>query len=545
MSNTNKHTKTIQSAQVRYTLRNALVNYYLVLMFSVFPLFVNFYIDGSFPFIHFDDAYFTIRHDKYYIFIILTGLALIALLLLVLTYSDKSKKKDTPEKEPDFLKTLSFTDWAVIAFLVSCVISTLLSSHIRDAFWGTAGRNNGLLLMIFYAGAYFLITRFFYYKEKLLLVLAGASVIVYLLAVLNSFNIDLLGMYNNFTNPQDFETFTSTIGNKNLLSSYICITLPVFVTMSVHAQKLALRIAYLTACAFGFMSLMTADSDSGILGIGVFLVIYFIYYSRNVARLKRFFLAVTVMLVSAKILRLFSYIMDDNSKGMDRFQEIFVYSNIGYILIAIAGVITALLYIIDNKKPNLMLSKAVPITFIILFALGVITSLGIIIYFSIFDTTTDLGSFETLLRFNDKWGTHRGYMWIRSIWIFGDASLLDKLFGVGPDNFYYAFKPYFGGLMKYGDSSTNAAHNEYLNYLITIGIAGLASYLAVIGGAVKRAVNTARQNPVAIVFASAVICYSVQAIVNIAQPITTPLFIIFIALCEAVSRCNTAHNSAT
>ena len=127
-------------------------------------------------------------------------------------------------------------------------------------------------------------------------------------------------------------------------------------------------------------------------------------------------------------------------------------------------------------------------------------------------------------------------MWIRSLWIFGDASFLEKLFGTGPDTFYFAFSPYFSGLIKYGDSSTNAAHNEYLNYLITIGIAGLASYIAVVGGAVTKAVKTARKNPVAIVFASAVICYSVQAVVNISQPITTPLFIIFIALCEAVGR---------
>lgn len=538
----NMHTKTVQPSQERYTLRNSLVNYYLILMFSLFPLFTSFYIDASFPFIHFDNAYFSIRHDKYYIFIILTGLSLITLLLLSLTYSDKNKKKEpSAEKKQRVIKTLSFTDWAMIAFLGSCVVSTLFSSYIRDAFWGTAGRNNGLLLMIFYVGAYFLITRFFYYKENTLLVLAAASVIVYLLAILNCFNVDPLGMYNNFTNAQDFETFTSTIGNKNLLSSYICITLPVFVTMSVHTDKFAHRIAYLTACAFGFMSLMTADSDSGILGIGVFLVIYFIIYSRNISKLKRFFLAITVMLASAKILRLFSYIMDDNAKGMDKFQEIFVYSNIGYILIAVVGIITALLYFIDYKKPDLTFSKAVPIIFAVLFTLGIITALGTVIYFSIFDTTTDLGGFETLLRFNDKWGTHRGYMWIRSVWIFGDASIFEKLFGVGPDNYYYDFKPYFDGLIKYGDSSTNAAHNEYLNYLITIGIAGLASYLAIICSAIKRAINTARQNPVAIVFASAVICYSVQAVVNIAQPITTPLFIIFIALCEAVARCNTAQ----
>lgn len=533
---TNKHNNKIQSSQDRYTIRNALVNYYLLLMFTVFPLFVNFYVNISFPFIHFDNGYFSIRHDKYYIFLIFTGLALIAEFLLILTYTEKNKKQKTVESKNDPLNDISFTDWAVIAFLVSCIISTLLSSHFDASVWGTSGRNNGLLLMIFYVGAYFLITRFFRYKEYVLICLAAASGIVYLLSILNSFYIDPLGMYNKFTDQETIDTFTSTIGNKNLLSSYICVTLPVFITMSVHTKKLVNRIVYLAASAIGFMSLMTADSDSGILGFGAFLVIYFIYYSRKIARLKKYFLSLAIMLVSAKVLRLFSYLMDDKSKGFDQFQEIFVFSNIGYILIAITIAITILLYFIDYKKPDIILTKAVPITLAILLAVAVIAIIGIVVYFSYFDTTTNLGSLERTLRFNDKWGTHRGYMWIRSLWIFGDASFFDKLFGTGPDTFYFAFSPYFSGLIKYGDSSTNAAHNEYLNYLITIGIAGLASYLAVIGGAVTRAVKTACKNPVAIVFASAVICYSVQAVVNISQPITTPLFIIFIALCEAVGR---------
>jgi O-antigen ligase len=127
-------------------------------------------------------------------------------------------------------------------------------------------------------------------------------------------------------------------------------------------------------------------------------------------------------------------------------------------------------------------------------------------------------------------------MWIRSLWIFNDASLFEKLFGVGPDMFYSAFKPYFADLMHYGDSSTNAAHNEYLNYLVTVGLLGLGAYLVAIGSSIRNAVKSFCKHPLAIVCISAVICYSAQAIVNIAQPITTPLLILFIALTEAVYR---------
>lgn len=521
----------------KYTVKEALVNYYLFIMFALFPLF-------------FSNRFFNIRHDKFYFFIILTGALLVAELLIIATYTIDNtaavnQTKERADKLPLY-KTLSFTDWAVLAFLAVCIISTLLSDHPYEAFFGeslsaaSAGRNSGLLLIIFYVVAYFLITRLFHYFEYVFVAFACGSALVFILAILNSFYIDPFQMFVGLDEHQQI-IFTSTIGNINLLSSFICVALPVMITLSVHTQKNSLRALYLVVSGIGFASLMVADSDSGILGLGGFLIIYLIWYSRRIDRLKRYFLAVSVMLIFSKLLRLFSLIMNDRNKGMDTYLSFFVYSNSSYILLAAIGLITIGLYLLDSKKPGITLSKAVPITLTVIFALIAAAVISIVVYFSCIDTKTDLGNLNTLLRFNDKWGTHRGFMWIRSMWIFGDFSFIDKIFGCGPDTFYFAFSPYFEELTKFGDSSTNAAHNEYINYLITVGIAGLAAYLAIVGGAIARAVKTAKQNPLAIVFVSAVICYSVQAVVIISQPITTPLFIIFIALCEALSskRCKT------
>ena len=518
----------IANPDEKYTVTQTLVNYYLVLMFTVFPLF-------------FTNEYFNIRHDKYGLFL---GLSLVLLIAegALIAYVRLSPAANTSasyagaNQNQVRYRQLSFPDLAMLALLLFCFISTLLSDHPYDAVFGTAGRNNGLLLIAVYVGIYFLITRCLYYKEYIFIALAAVSSVVFLLAVLNCFYVDPLGMFEHLTDEQTITDFTSTIGNKNLMSSFICITLPVLMALSVLTKVNGLRVLYLFASGLGFAALMTSDSDSGILGLGVFAVIYFIWFVRNISRLKNYFLTLTVMLAFAKLLRLFSYLMNDNSKGMDQFQEIFVYSDTGYILLAVCAVIAAALYLLDFKKPDILLSKAVPFIIGAIVLLGVAGVVGAIIYFSAIDTTTELGSLERLLRFNDSWGTHRGYMWIRSMWIFGDESFVKKLFGTGPDNFYYAFSPYFTGLMEYGDSSTNAAHNEYINYLITIGVAGLASYLALVGGVITRAVKAAKKNPLVIISVAAVICYSVQAVVNIAQPITTPLFIIFLALTEAFSR---------
>ena len=112
-----------------------------------------------------------------------------------------------------------------------------------------------------------------------------------------------------------------------------------------------------------------------------------------------------------------------------------------------------------------------------------------------------------------------------------DFSIWRKLFGSGPDTFYLVFEPFFKELTKFWVSSTNAAHNEYLNYLITVGALGAAAYGTALVSSIILGFRRARQDPMAAVFCAAVICYGAQALVSIAQPITTPLFILFLALC--------------
>lgn len=507
----------------KYSIKSKFVNIFLLIMFTLFPLFYT-------------DYYYNIRHDKYFFFLVATAALVIMIVATAITDSDIKVPAKSQKLAVPWYKKLSFTDYAVLAFILVCTISTVFSQDSADAFFGQSGRNNGLLLMICYAVVYFIITRFFSFKNYVFVALAGCSIAIYLLDILNCFYIDPLGMFTTLTDEQTITNFTSTIGNKNLMSSFICIVMPATLALSVISKNRSHRIVYYISTAFGYMALMTADSYSGILGLGAVFAVLLIWFSRRVERLKRFFLASTIMLLSGKILRLFSLCMGDKSKGISEFQSLLVYSNLIWAVIAVFAVITAVLFLVDYKKPDKILPVAIPIALGVIIILGIIGMLALMYYFSIVDTKTDIGFLKSFFRFNDSWGTHRGYMWIRSFWIFGDFSIYNKLFGCGPDTFATVFEPYFEGLKHYGDSSTNCAHNEYINYLITTGIFGLASYLAILGGALKGAIKSASKNPLAIAFCASVISYAVQATVNLYQPITTPLFIIFVALCEAVAR---------
>ena len=519
------------------------INIYLFIMFTVFPLFVSMYTDGKFPFIHLDEGFVGIRHQKYYFFLAATAIAVIAEIFLLITTNYNGSGKPKINKKALF-ENISFTDWAALALVLSCAVSTILSPYIELAFWGESvingsaqGRNNGLVLILFYVIVYFMITRLYRYSEVVFIGLACSCGIVYILTVLNGYYIDPLNMFANFRSQQNvYMEFFATIGNKNMLSSFICITLPVLFTMSVVTQKLKFRIIYLISVSLGAMALIIDDSDSGLLGIAVFLAVFMVVFAGKLDRLKFYFLALTVFFASIKVLRLISYILEDSYKKLGKFPSAVLFSNKLYIAIAVSAVITVILFLVCKKKPGLVLPKAVPIALGSLFGLAAAFGVGVIVYYSAFDLKTDLGDWERLLRFNDAWGTHwgthRGIMWDRALREFGKFSFFNKLFGTGPETFFYTFSPYFGELYRrFGDGVTDAAHNEYINYLTNIGIIGLASYLAFTGSALVAAFRRAKRDPSALVFASAVIAYMAQATVNISLPIATPLFIIFVALC--------------
>ena len=531
------------SPSSKYLLSNAVVNYYLLVMFAVFPLFVSVFFDGSFPFMHFDNGFFGIRHQKFYFFIAVSAIALIVEVMLIITNISADKKDNTLRKS--FFDTLSVTDWAAAALLVSCTLSTIFSSHPDLAFWGEItigsggiGRNNGLFLIILYLLLYFMISRLYRFREYVFVGLSVSCGIVYLLTVLNGYYIDPLNMLTQFktSQPNVYMEFFSTIGNKNMLASFICVTLPALFVMSVITEKLWKRVLYLVSTGLGAMAMLIGDSDSALLGMGVFLMVFLVVFVRNITRLKRYFLALTVMLASFKLARLFSLMMNDNYKELGDLIKLLLFSPLVYVLLTAAALITAALYLLDSKKPDLTVPKAVPVIIGACFGVMVAAVLSVFFYFSVIDTETDLGSMEKLLRMNDAWGTHRGIMWLRSFNIFGDANLWQKLFGTGPDTFYFAFEPYFSQLQEYGNSSTDAAHNEYINYLITIGLVGTISYLVFTGSALVRGFKASKKYPVALACAGAVVCYLAQATVNIALPIATPLFFLFVAMCEGCAR---------
>ena len=532
MSRTNrgpaKHAKAAdkaakQPAKQPYLVHNSIVSYYLLLMFSFFTIFLS------------RKDYSNSRHDKFYLYLGLSGVMVIGA-GVAFFLAAMEQNRIGRSLSAGFLP-ITAADGAFLCFTVCALVSTFASEYFPGTFLAEFGRNNGMLLLFFYALVYFIISRMYVCKDYVIAVFLIASCLIALLTVLNFFYIDPLGLLEGYKGTFYEPDFGSTIGNKNTIASYMAMFVPVAVMTSVLNEKRFMRVIALIAVAFAYTGALCANSGSVIMGLAVTVPVMAVFSAQRYERLMRFLTAMTVLFTSAKLLMLFSALTGDNSKGFEYTQDFLIYHPAGYLPILLCAGAALLMYRLRTRLEPRYRPKAITVTLLALTGALVAGMIGAILYFSLADTTTALGKAEQLFRFNDRWGTHRGFMWIRSLREYGGFGFFRKLFGAGPDTAYYILEPYFEELnARFHNTSTNCAHNEYINYLITQGALGLLSYLAILGTVCVRTLRRARQNPTALIFLSAVICYAIQGTVNIYQPITTPLFFLFLSMAEALNR---------
>lgn len=519
-TNTDAAKQNTSAADQKYTVSNSLVTYYLLIMFGFFPLFLT-------------DRYAHARVDKYWLYMILTGVLTISVAVCALI--NRSEAKRVGERSY-LVMPLTSADILMLCFWGFAAVSTVFSAHFSDAVTGGSARNNGLLLLTAYMLMYFVLTRHYRYKSYAIAVYLIVSSIVALLTVLNFYYIDPLGMLKGY-DEATINDFGSTIGNKNIIATFMCLFLPVSMMGFALTENKVNRIISAVSIVFAYTGLICADSTSDIFGLVVIIPVMLILCARSYTYLRRYMLALTIMFASGKLLHLISLALGDKNKGFEFMQEFLLHSPVMYAPIVVCGLLYIMLKVLDSKLSGSYKPKAFQITLGVIFGVAAAAVIGLFIYYSAVDKETDLGNFEKILRFSDRWGTHRGFMWRVSIEEYRKFNIFNLLFGSGPDTAYFVLTPHFEELLdRFGDASTDCAHNEYINYLLTQGALGLAAYLGFMGAIIIRGIKTVKKNPMTLIFVSSVICYLAQATVNLYNPIVTPILFIFASLAEALSR---------
>ena len=487
---------------VKTPLQSAVIFYLIGVMFGL-PLI-------------FTDGYFNITETKS-IFFHIISIALIAYTIS----GTPSKQKNTPDGSLTKSLQLSPSDKAMAAFCGVMFVSCIFAKY-NDCWIGLSSRYQGFYTILIYTVIYFIVSRNFTSAQGFLFFAVFAFSIVSILGVLHCYGIDILGLYNGIGENYKI-AFLSTIGNINFYSSYMCLLMPLVVCGFCLSEGKISRTVYTAALIFGSFGMMVTSSESFIVGFGSSLLIMPLFFYSRPHRLKRFLISIIIIVISSQAYMLIYNLTDSGNIAVSRLLKILVnpYISAGIILCCI------LAYVVVNKFPEkIKILKVVYPLCLIVFVLTIVICF-------VLANTVGLPRFNGAFKITSEWGTYRGKIWrfCAKTYLY-EYNLKEKLLGTGLET----LGKVTASAKLFDRKSLDQAHNEYLQYLMTTGIAGLSAYLGVIASVIYTVVKKLKSSTLAVALLSGLIAYWMQATVNIAQPFTTPIVYIYIACIAGMAR---------
>ena len=437
-------------------------------------------------------------------------------------------------------KSITVTDWFVLAYLIVCCISTLITPYKRFVIWGYDGWYMGLIAQVSFVMIYFFVSRFWRWDKLHLLIFMAAALLVFFLGVIMRFRIDPMEMYGNLDDYY-LQHFLSTLGQTTWYSSYMCIICPLGLIAYWCAKKNWQRIAFGFFNVIGFMTFVTQNSDSAYMAIaGIFFMLFWISFESD-EKFLRFLECVIIALGSFKFMGLLQMIFADRMVGLDSLSIFMSQSNVTLIMLVMVVLLYLLmrLYVFKKTEFHIVSLKKLRVIVLVLMVVGVI---GIITYICLNSTEKlpeGLSSNSNYLVFNDAWGNNRGVSWRCTIDGYFKADPLRKLFGVGPDSFAEYIYIYFQADMDRilgKEIAQICAHNEWLNTLLNLGILGLIAYLGTFISSFKDCMKGAKKSPYLYGVAIAIVAYILHNFFCYQQIICTPTIFILMGMAQSVKR---------
>lgn len=477
----------------------------------------------------FHNSYYDILETKYHCYsrciLVLLGAAfafsLFMLILDLCKYHGAHTNAFLKRLHPgNWNKIFKSTDAAVLAFWLIAGISTLQSDFVHAAFWGDQGRYSGFLLISLYATSYFLISRFWQVKEWMFELFLSTGMIACLFGITDYFQMDILHFRTENT-ASAMSSFTSTFGNINTFTAYVGIIMG-FSAALFAVEKNRKKLIWRYLClVISFAAIITGRSDNAYLSIAaLFVVLPFVLFSQKEG-VKRYLIIIASFFTVVWIIYLMNQLYASKVLGIHSLFEVITDFRPLPVVIFMLWILVAL-FDIFCKKISQVKIRLVPIWGIPVVAAVLALSL---MFFdaNILGNAGRYGSLGSYLVFNDSWGSHRGYLWRKSLWMYKRLSPMHKLFGYGPDTYGCLVTKTVGLQMssELGSLSDNA-HNAFLNYLITLGITGLIAYLAFLGCSFWKLLQNKEKSPYILGVFYAVVCYAFQSLVNFDLPIVTP-----------------------
>lgn len=518
MSKTNK--KGIQSVNSKkdsvrpYTVM--CTDIYLLLIFTVFPLY---YADG----------YFHLPEKKAMFWTVSTLVYVIVCMVGVIITAFSMREYWNMQ---NFKKNITMTDACMFGFLVSNIIALAMSSDKMGSWVGAGSRYYGARVLLLVCVSYFLVSRYAWLNKAFIVAFLIGGNGVCLLATFDYFGMDVLGI-NQQMQQTDWLIFISTIGNANTCATYVCMALAGAMVFFCIEKGLKLKIFAALSIINCAAALVTSRSDSAFVGIAVIIVVLAVLAAMSRINIKDYILMLGLVDVGLLVLFILRKIFVDHlilesfDSGLPSAlnQPLLLGVILLLIMLVYGGVCyTEQKHVKINKNTKIGIGVIVGIA-VVVFAIVVVNKFGIVEIFK-----SGMGISES------KIAGSRSYIYEKTLQAYSKLPFKNKIFGCGQASILGVLSKYFGEELSAAGIGINSAHNNILDYLIMTGLLGVICYLGTVGCSIKHAFQTLKENESVIVFAGIVIAYFAQGLFNIEQAITTPVFWLMVACCEAMYR---------
>lgn len=505
---------------------------FMLIIFAIFPLI-------------FRDYYFDILKVKYVFYygtIILMVIFMFTIAIIFVCIDGRNYHWENIKslKSQINIKAFRKSDWAMIAFLIAVTISTFQSDYFYESFWGNEGRFMGMFLILLYGVSFFIIGHCLKFKQWYLDVFLAAGMVACIIGIMQFFKYDPIGFKTELTSS-DFPSFTSTIGNINTYTSYVALISGLGTVLFAIEKNRYRRIWYLFTVIISLFALITGISDNAYLTLMALFGLLPLYLFNNLNGLKKYMVLVSTLFTEFQLIDMVSQKYPDHVLKINGLFNVIVESDKLAQFVVILWGISIILYVLDacvSKKSILRKDNNVGrwiwlgILVIIVFA-----ACYVLYDVNLAGNADKYGALKKYLIINDDWGTHRWYIWRIGMESYAEFPLIHKIFGYGPDTFgIITVKGYYEEMVSRYGEKFDSAHNEYLQYLITIGIVGLMAYISLLFTSIMEMVKKSKKKPVMMAVVFAIICYGAQAAVNISVPIVAPIMMTLLMMGVSAGR---------
>jgi hypothetical protein len=189
------------------------------------------------------------------------------------------------------LKNLTIADWAVLGFALVTLVSALFSPYrdVVDVWNGIPERHDGVYTQLFYVAIFLIIAHWYKPRVRDFGIFGISAIAIGLIGIFQFYGMDFFKLWPNEPGGgyevENFYNifFRSTLGNINMVATYVCVAILLCGFLYVKMDTSKLRYVWLAGSASCFWLMLIGGSESGMVGVlvTVILTVPFIIQSRE------------------------------------------------------------------------------------------------------------------------------------------------------------------------------------------------------------------------------------------------------------------------